>query len=158
MGYLWDTNILLHYLNNSATAKQIQKHYNLLSATNQQIISVVSVGEIKSLAKRRKWKKDKLNRLFNLIERFIIADINVAEIIERYAEIDTFSQGKLINKSINFSTRRMRKDIRTNMGKNDIWIAATASVLQIPLITMDKDFKSLNKVFIDLKLINLKSL
>jgi tRNA(fMet)-specific endonuclease VapC len=158
MGYLWDTNILLHYLNNSATAKQIQKHYNLLSATNQQIISVVSVGEIKSLAKRRKWKKDKLNRLFNLLERFIIADINVAEIIERYAEIDTFSQGKLINKSINFSTRRMRKDIRTNMGKNDIWIAATASVLQIPLITMDKDFKSLNKVFIDLKLINLKSL
>jgi tRNA(fMet)-specific endonuclease VapC len=158
MRYLWDTNILLHYLNNSATAKQIQKHYNLLSATNQQIISIVSVGEIKSLAKRRKWKKDKLNRLFNLLERFIIADINVAEIIERYAEIDTFSQGKLINKSINFSTRRMRKDIRINMGKNDLWIAATASVLQVPLITMDKDFKCLNKVFIDLKLINLKSL
>lgn len=162
MNYLWDTNILLHYLNKSAAAKQIQKRYNLLSATNQQIISVVSLGEIKSLAKRRNWKKDKQNRLFNLLEKFIIADINVEEVIERYAEIDTFSQGKLIDKSVQFPTTKMRKNIRTNirtnMGKNDIWIAATASVLQVPLITMDKDFKHLNKVFLDLKFIDLKSL
>lgn len=158
MDYLWDTNILLHFLNKSVTAKQIQKRYNLLNSTNQQVISVVSIGEIKSLAKRRKWKKDKLNRLFKVLETFIIADINVEEIIERYAEIDAFSQKKMINKSINFSTRKMRKDIRTNMGKNDVWIAATASVLQIPLITADKDFKHLNKVFLDLKFIDLKKL
>ncbi|MFK7948719.1 MAG: type II toxin-antitoxin system VapC family toxin [Saprospiraceae bacterium] len=158
MDYLWDTNILLHFLNKSAAAKQIQKRYNLLNADNQQFISVVSIGEIKSLAKRRNWKKDKLNRLFKVLETFIIADINVEEIIERYAEIDAFSQKKMINKSVNYSTRKMRKDIRTNMGKNDIWIAATASVLQITLITADKDFKHLNKVFLDLKFINLKSL
>ena len=29
MSYLWDTNILLHYLNNTTTAKQIQQGYDL---------------------------------------------------------------------------------------------------------------------------------
>jgi tRNA(fMet)-specific endonuclease VapC len=40
-----------------------------------------------------------------------------------------------------------------NMGKNDLWIAATASVLDIPLMTTDNDFAHLDPVF--LKLIKL---
>jgi predicted nucleic acid-binding protein len=39
------------------------------------------------------------------------------------------------------------------MGKNDLWIAATASVLDIPLMTTDNDFTHLDAVF--LKLIKL---
>ena len=136
MSYLWDTNILLYYLNNTTTAKQIEQRYNLLSFKKRQVISVVSLGEIKSLAKRRNWGIKKLNRLFKLLESFIVADINVEEIIERYAEIDAFSQGKLIDKTAKFSAK--------NMGKNDVWIAATASVLDIILITTDKDFNHLD--------------
>lgn len=149
MNYLWDTNILLHYLNNTTTARQIQDRYNLLNSTNRQVISVVSLGEIKSLAKRRNWGINKLNRLLKLLERFVIADINVEEIIERYAEIDAFSQGKLANRTVKFSAK--------NMGKNDIWIAATASILDIALITTDKDFNHLDEVYLDLELIDLSA-
>jgi predicted nucleic acid-binding protein len=35
-----------------------------------------------------------------------------------------------------------------NMGKNDLWIAATASVQSATLITTDKDFDHLNGVFL----------
>ena len=88
--------------------------------------------------------------MFKLLESFIVADINVEEIIERYAEIDAFSQGKLIDKTAKFSAK--------NMGKNDVWIADTASVLDIILITTDKDFNHLDKDYLNLKLIDLKYL
>jgi len=34
-----------------------------------------------------------------------------------------------------------------NMGKNDIWIAATTYLLEATLITLDKDFLHLDEVF-----------
>ncbi len=34
------------------------------------------------------------------------------------------------------------------MGKNDIWIAATAFILDFKLITVDGDFKHLNNVLV----------
>ena len=37
-----------------------------------------------------------------------------------------------------------------NMGKNDLWIAATAAVTQSKLLTTDGDFDHLNGSFIDL--------
>jgi len=40
----------------------------------------------------------------------------------------------------------------------DCWIAATASVLNIKLLTIDKDFKHLDEEFIDLELINLEKI
>lgn len=35
------------------------------------------------------------------------------------------------------------------MGKNDVWIAATASVLDATLITIDTDFDHLDGEFLD---------
>jgi predicted nucleic acid-binding protein len=61
--------------------------------------------------------------------------INFEEVIKKYAQIDAYSQGKLKKSRGNFSSR--------NMGKNDIWIAATASVFDLKLVTTDKDFEHL---------------
>jgi tRNA(fMet)-specific endonuclease VapC len=36
------------------------------------------------------------------------------------------------------------------MGKNDLWIAVTASLLQIPLLTSDADFNHLEGHFLNL--------
>jgi predicted nucleic acid-binding protein len=36
------------------------------------------------------------------------------------------------------------------MGKNDLWIAATASAFDLQLVTMDKDFNHLAPSYIDL--------
>jgi predicted nucleic acid-binding protein len=80
----------------------------------------------------------------------VVLDINIKEVIEKYAEIDAFSQGRLKEKHSDFSAR--------NMGKNDIWIAATASIFNLELVTTDKDFGHLDKEYLDLKLIDLKEL
>jgi tRNA(fMet)-specific endonuclease VapC len=37
-----------------------------------------------------------------------------------------------------------------NMGKNDLWIAATASVTKAILVTSDKDFTHLDGVYFDI--------
>jgi tRNA(fMet)-specific endonuclease VapC len=77
-----------------------------------------------------------------LFPQFVITDINIESIIRQYAEIDAYSQGTLTGKPLGISAR--------NMGKNDLWIAATASALDLTLLTTDKDFEHLNGVFLDL--------
>ena len=67
--------------------------------------------------------------------------------IERYAEIDAFSQGKLKDRPLSISAR--------NMGKNDLWIAATASILNATLLTTDLDFNHLHNVFLNLECIKI---
>jgi predicted nucleic acid-binding protein len=37
------------------------------------------------------------------------------------------------------------------MGKNDLWIAATASLLNLQLVTTDKDFDHLETSFLSLR-------
>ncbi len=73
-------------------------------------------------------------------------DINIREIIDRYGEIDAYSQGRLEGKPFGESSR--------NMGKNDIWIAATASVFNMTLVTSDKDFDHLDGAYLKLKYID----
>jgi len=64
-----------------------------------------------------------------------------------YAQIDAFSQNKIADRPLpNGKTAR-------NMGKNDLWIAATTSVLQATLLTLDYDFEHLEEQFINLKLL-----
>lgn len=59
--------------------------------------------------------------------------------------IDSFSQrNNPMHSSYAFDTPR-------NMGKNDLWIAATASVLNLELITTDSDFDHLDGSFIKLR-------
>ncbi len=42
------------------------------------------------------------------------------------------------------------------MGKNDLWIAATAFVYNIELLTTDKDFNHLKDEYLKLRLIDLE--
>jgi tRNA(fMet)-specific endonuclease VapC len=42
------------------------------------------------------------------------------------------------------------------MGKNDLWIAATASVLKARLLTTDHDFDHLDGIFLDVLYIDPK--
>jgi len=147
MDYLLDTNIILTYIRQSKYTELIDRVYNPLGKENTAIISIVSVGEVKSLAIQNKWGGRKLTQLETLLNQFIISDINVEAIVERYADIDAFSQGKLPSKPSNFTAR--------NMGKNDLWIAATASILNAQLLTTDKDFDHLKDDFLNFERIEL---
>ncbi len=148
MNYLLDTNILLIYLRNDQLTAKIDHQFNPLTFPNRPLVSVVSLGEINSLALRNQWGEKRMDLLDRFLKKFLIADINVETIIHRYAEIDAYSQGKLTGKPLSMSAR--------NMGKNDLWIAATASVLKAKLITMDSDFDHLNYVFIEIEKIDVK--
>ena len=82
-----------------------------------------------------------------LCNELLITDINSQDLIERYAEIDAFSQGKLLDRPLNMTSR--------NMGKNDLWVAATASVLDATLLTTDLDFNHLHNEFLTLELVRI---
>jgi predicted nucleic acid-binding protein len=142
MRYLLDTNILLIYLRESDKSIDIDNRFDPLGKTNIPIISVVSLGEIRSLAIRNRWGKRRMQQLNELLHQLVVTDIHVEEIIQLYAEIDAFSQGLLPDKPLGMTAR--------NMSKNDLWIAATAAAANLCLLTTDKDFGHLQNVFIDL--------
>ena len=146
MRYILDTNILLHYLRESDLSLLIDQRYNPLDSNiHEAILCVVSVGEIRAISKINQWGKKKLDKIELLCEELLITDINTEDLIERYAEIDAFSQGKLKDRPLSISAR--------NMGKNDLWIAATASILNATLLTTDLDFNHLHNVFLNLECI-----
>lgn len=142
MYFLFDTNILLYYIRENATTSIIDSTYNPFANGNTPVLSVVSVGEIKSIALRNNWGKAKLNKLRELMSLFVITDINSDDVLDMYAEIDAFSQSKLKNKSLKMTAR--------NMGKNDLWIAATATVTTAKLLTSDDDFDHLEGQYIEI--------
>ncbi len=74
----------------------------------------------------------KIRRLEDLLQQFILVDINSKDVLSTYAELDSFLEksGKPIE-------------------QNDIWIAATTIVAQAHLLTTDKDFDPLYPAYLD---------
>ena len=142
MIYLFDTNILVHYIRGSHVMDTVEQQYDPLGPDNESWLSAVSLGEIRAIAMKNKWGEKRTSRLDAFLSRFLISDINIQEIILRYAAIDTFSQGLHSALPSSFTAR--------NMGKNDLWIAATTSVLGATLLTTDTDFDHLENVFLKL--------
>jgi tRNA(fMet)-specific endonuclease VapC len=113
-------------------------------------VSTVTLGELNTFIKKGNIGLKKQNKISKILGGMTRISIEHEEVIEKYGDIDAFSQGKLKLKGHQFSAK--------NMGKNDIWIAATASHFNLKLITTDKDFSHLKDVFLDLEYIELSSL
>ena len=142
MNFVFDTNVILYYLTNNALAVKLEAQLNPFDAKNFSIISVVTEAELKSLALQRGWGVSKTENLDKFLEQFLKVPIQSKDLIEAYAEIDNYSQGKSTTHSYpkGFSSK--------NMGKNDLWIAATAKVTNSTILTNDNDFDHLHEVFI----------
>ncbi len=141
MNYLWDTNILVHYIRNSDKYNDWKTRFLFFDEGNNVFLSVINIGEIESLAYQLNWGASRRQRLQEIIEQIQLIGI-YEQIIHAYAEIDAFSQGKLAGRPLGLSAR--------SMGKNDIWLAATAHIGQFKFITTDNDFNHLNHQYIDL--------
>lgn len=146
MNYLLDTNLLLLKLRQNKQWQNVYDTYNLVNANN--LLSIISVAELYSLALRNNWGISRVAQIEDLRKEFGEIDIYYEEVIQRYAEIDAFSQGKLSYKPLDESSR--------NMGKNDLWIAAIASVFDLTLLTTDSDFNHLDKHFLNLEFIKIQ--
>lgn len=136
MRYVLDTNVILAYLRKHLIWSNIEFRLDILEQRNDIFIPAVVIGELKSIARQNNWGTKKKEDLETFVNQFILVDVMTEQLIFAYAEIDAFSQGRLPEKPLNGSAR--------NMGKNDLWIAATASILDAVLITTDKDFQHLH--------------
>ncbi len=148
MNLLFDTNIIIAIVRAEKTDDLI----NFLNPQDKSVYSTVVVeAEIKSIALRNNWGKPKLAKLDYYLSQFTFTEIT-KPFINTYVEIDTFSQRQNPNfKDYAFDTPR-------NMGKNDLWIASTATILGLELVTTDADFAHLNNVFLDVRQIELGDL
>ena len=126
-GYLLDTNILVHLIRGRNVEQTIEAHFGLRGSLNRCVISVVTVGEMYSLTRKWAWGSKKFAELQRLLGHLVWVDINHPSILNTYGELDEASN------------RAGR-----SMGKNDVWIAATAKVAGVTLLTTDGDFDHLN--------------
>ncbi|HXI90742.1 MAG TPA: type II toxin-antitoxin system VapC family toxin [Blastocatellia bacterium] len=140
--FVLDTGILVGYIRGAGYAEYVERTFQASQPPNMAVVSIISKAELYSLAIQFGWGEPKKSKLEELLRKLPLADINSELIIRRYAEIDAYSQCK-------DPTRPNPPEMSSrNMGKNDIWIAATASVLNATLLTTDHDFDHLNKVFL----------
>ena len=129
--FLLDTNILVHAVRGDAFWTRLQLRYNLLATEPIPLISVVTAGELRSLAYQRKWATSKRSQMEFVLGYFQTVTIFDPWIIEAYALIDSHFQIQ-----------------GHNLGKNDLWIAATANAFDATLLTTDKDFDPISPRFI----------
>lgn len=148
MNYLLDTNIVILYSRDSDISKRIEEKYQLFDESNTLAVSVVTLGEIDAFIKKLGIGEKKRQKMNSLLNQLAKVKLNSKPIIERYGTIDAYSQGNLKDKPSNFTAR--------NMGKNDIWIAATASIYNLTLITTDKDFNHLKDEFVNLEFVDIE--
>ncbi|HUI90609.1 MAG TPA: type II toxin-antitoxin system VapC family toxin [Chitinivibrionales bacterium] len=141
--YLLDTNVLVHYVRGSTLALLVDNQYGPSVPPNYTVVSIVSIGEMYSLAVCRKWGEQRKDILKKLLRSIPAVDINNSSILAQFAEIDAYRLGKHPEKQLppGQSARAI--------GDNDLWIASTASVLKATLLTTDKDFLIFDKVFLD---------
>lgn len=137
MAICYDTNILLHIARDKSRGERIRTLVN--PERKVEYISIVSAAELQSLAEQNGWGERRKENIRQLLGDLNIVNIEGESIIEQYVNIDVFSQGK-------HKMHRLIGSAR-NMGKNDLWIAATACILQFELITTDKDFSHLQSFF-----------
>jgi tRNA(fMet)-specific endonuclease VapC len=127
-----DTNVLLAYVRQGRVGVHIEAQYALLTAKPVPIISVVAEGELRALALQFGWGPVRIQAMKELLGYFTVIPLPFQKIVETYAEIDNYSR---------------RSGVA--MGKNDIWIAATAHVTGARLLTTDRDFDHLHTVFLE---------
>lgn len=147
MNYLViDTCIVLHILRGKEISKKIISEIDKINNVSI-IVSTVTKAELESMKIQNNWGGPRCKALDDFLKEVTYIDISNSDqnLIDSYKNIDSFSKCK----STDLHGKKLIGSSR-NMGKNDLWIAATALTLKSPLMTADGDFDHLNKTFIDI--------
>jgi predicted nucleic acid-binding protein len=129
--YLPDTNILVHYIRDDSIKRYVESQFQLLMTEAVPILNCAIEAETRSISAGRTWGGAKIEQMEFLFSTFRRVSIERSDIIRAYTLIDVYSHRRGID-----------------MGKNDLWIAATASVTGSILLTTDKDFDHLESIFL----------
>jgi tRNA(fMet)-specific endonuclease VapC len=128
--WLVDTSIVVHVLRATPLGRHIVAAHQLRARPDAAMVSIVTVGELLSLTRQLGWGEKRVALMKELLGEMVVVDINSQPVLDAYAEIDAWC----------------RQNGR-NLGKNDVWIAATAAVTRAALVTADKDFVALHDHF-----------
>ncbi len=144
MNILFDTNIILSIVR----AKRLTEIMTFLNPQNKSIFcSVVTEAESRVFATKNKWGETKVAKLDYILQQITVIEVSQS-LISTYVAINSYSDRLNPNFSnYPFNTPR-------NMGKNDLWIGSTASLLGLQLVTTDQDFDHLDDTFLDLRRID----
>ena len=128
---LMDTNIFIHLIRGDYTGQRIRADFDLFMAEVRPGYCTVTNGEMRSFALKKVWGHDRVDQMLFLLDYFVPYSHETLEIYAAYAAIDHYSES-----------------IGIKMGKNDLWIAAVASVTRFRLLTTDADFDHLDPLFL----------
>lgn len=133
---LLDTSTLVHLVRAGVVGKRIAADHKLLDRRERSWVSIVTAGELEALTRKLRWGETKRQQAANWLLDCVLVQITPGAIITAYGEIDHYTECE-------------HKPAR-RMGKNDIWIAATARVTGATLLTCDSDFDHLSPRFLRL--------
>ncbi len=141
--FLLDTNMLLGLARKAPWARWAYSHFDLGGPDVIYFTSVVCVGELQALAEKFGWGRRRRTELDRLLEGLPALPIKEPDILAAYALIDAWSSGKQVKAPGNASPPKSA----VKMGKNDLWVAATAHAIGAILLSTDRDFDHLNGVW-----------
>ncbi len=128
LGFLLDTSVVLHATRaNSAVPGAIDAQFGLSASRFRPAICEVTVAEL--LAFSSNWGERRKALLKTQIEKTLIIPIAHPGVHQRWAEMSS-----------------ALRSAGLTVGQNDIWIAATASVAGMTLLTTDRDFLTVQRV------------
>jgi len=130
-GYLLDTSVVVQLLRGKKIGKRIDAEYDLSGNLHQCAVSVVTVGEMYALARQFGWGAKKLAALAEALDKVVRIDIAYDDVLKAYGEVATSARKRGIA-----------------IGQNDLWIAATAHVSGMTLLTTDRDFAPFDPDFL----------
>lgn len=143
MALFYDTNILLLLARDTDTPNRARRLVN--PRLQPEFTSIVCLAELRAIVTQNKWGGPKLRNLNDQVDSINVLNVN-DELVSRYVDIDTFS---IYN--VKEHAPSDKKNGSRTMGKNDLWVAASASVLNMTLLTTDKDYNHLQGIFLDVK-------
>jgi predicted nucleic acid-binding protein len=135
-----DTNIVLLLLRGKELGRSIDQTFGLSAAPYLHTLSIVTHAELRVLGDRKGWQQNKKLALDKALQDFVMVEVAGGEMVEAYRVVEhanaSFANGHRV------------------MGQNDIWIAATAMVTGLPVLTTDQDFNHLNGSLLEVRYID----
>jgi predicted nucleic acid-binding protein len=122
-GYLLDTNIVLHFTRaSSPVAIAVEQQFQLTASAFRPAICEVTIAEMWAFAMSRSWGESRKDLLKRTINDLLVIPIGDSRIHQRWAELRTDS---------------LQKGSSIQHDHNDLWIAATAHVAGLTLLSTD---------------------
>lgn len=121
--YLLDTNVVLHATRkDSPVSAAVDAQFGLRQSPFRPAICEVTIAELWSFTQSQKWGDRRKQLLEDTIDQLLVIPISRREIRRRWAELYSHARSQGL-------------PIQTD--HNDVWIAATAHVAGLKLISAD---------------------